>query len=91
MLKLSCQPGQNEGVLLGMSFAMCLLHTRIAEGNCPFVPLSRQTAKRLGGIAQRERDGFEAYFDELDTEPVRRIEFGRGFEVATTLINNCFA
>ncbi|KEQ68191.1 hypothetical protein M436DRAFT_68359 [Aureobasidium namibiae CBS 147.97] len=55
MLKLSYQPGQNEGVLLGMSFAMCLLHTRIVEGKCPFVPLSRQTAKRLGGISQRER------------------------------------
>ena len=90
MLEFSRQPGRNEGILLGMSFAMCLLHTCIADGRCPFVSMSRETAKTLGQIALGERAGFELYFNELDNEPVRRKEFIRGFRIASVFVDNCF-
>ncbi|CAI7662645.1 unnamed protein product [Penicillium pancosmium] len=90
MLSLSSSPIRNFGVLLGMSMAFLELQEMVSESSDSSL-LSPKSGERLASLARRQYLCLQICLQDIPTGDERRVDFGRGYDMAKAEIKKCFS
>jgi hypothetical protein len=90
MLSLSSSPIRNFGVLLGMSMAFLELQEMVSESSDSSL-LSPKSGEHLASLARRQYLCLQICLQDIPTGDERRVDFGRGYEMAKAEIKKCFS
>lgn len=90
MLSLSSSPVRNFGILLGMSMAFLELQDMVSESSDSSL-LSPKSGERLASLARRQYLCLQICLQEIPTGDERRVDFGRGYDMAKAEIKKCFS
>ncbi|KAI9049978.1 hypothetical protein LZ554_006124 [Drepanopeziza brunnea f. sp. 'monogermtubi'] len=88
MLQISMRPVEYKGQLIGMATAFAQMHAVIARSRLPW--LSAQDQVTLQAIAQRELEGLEFCWEQLEMDGEVYAECCKGYLVAEQEIKKCF-
>lgn len=89
MLHISMRPMQYQGLLVGMATAFAKMH--LAMGSSMDSLLSLQDTETLQKIAQRELEGLEVCWNELEADSKQFVECCEGYLMAEHEIKKCFS
>ncbi|TAQ83727.1 hypothetical protein B7494_g7951 [Chlorociboria aeruginascens] len=88
MLHISIRPMEYKGLLVGMATAFAMMHFIIARAELPL--LSAQDQSTLQKIAQRELEGLELCWKELESDRKAYAECCKGYLIARYEIKKGF-
>ncbi|KAG9232098.1 hypothetical protein BJ875DRAFT_428382 [Amylocarpus encephaloides] len=88
MLHMSIRPLEQKGILIGMATAFAMMHAKIVLSK--FSLLSAQEQITLQKIAQRELEGLEVCWKELEGDVKVYTECCKGYLIAGYEIQKCF-
>lgn len=89
LLHLSERPVECKGLLIGMSTAFAKMHEAMLQLEPPL--LSSENQDILRDIAEREMDGLEICWEELEADEKAYLECCRGYLIAAEEVQKCFA